>query len=80
MSLLSPYHETSAHGPNFSRPPPDLIDGEEEYQEEQTVSHKGIGQLKKLHYLIKWVEYPDSNNTWEPAHQVHAPDLVKQYH
>jgi hypothetical protein len=42
-SLLSPYHETSAHSPNFSQPPPDLIDREEEYQVEQIVSHKGIG-------------------------------------
>jgi hypothetical protein len=33
-SLLSPYHETTAHCPNFSRPPPELIDGEEEYQVE----------------------------------------------
>jgi hypothetical protein len=30
-SLLSPYHETDTRGPNFSQPPPDLIDREEEY-------------------------------------------------
>jgi hypothetical protein len=30
-SLLSPYHEMTAHGPNFSRPPLELIDGKEEY-------------------------------------------------
>ena len=29
-SLLTSYKETSEHGPNFLRPPPDLIDGEEE--------------------------------------------------
>ena len=38
-SLLSPYWETAAHGPNFSRPPPDLIDGEEEYEVERIVNH-----------------------------------------
>ena len=38
-SLLSPYHETTAHGPNFSRPPPELIDGEEEYEVERIVNH-----------------------------------------
>jgi hypothetical protein len=38
-SLLSPYHETTAHGPNFSRPPPELIDGEEEYQVEHIIGH-----------------------------------------
>ena len=31
-SLLLPYKETAAHGPNFTRPPPDLIEGEEEYE------------------------------------------------
>jgi hypothetical protein len=39
-SLLSPYHETLAHGPNFSRPPPDLIEGEEEYEVEKIVNHR----------------------------------------
>jgi hypothetical protein len=30
-SLLSPYHETTAHSPNFSQPSLELINGEEEY-------------------------------------------------
>jgi hypothetical protein len=31
-SLLSPYHETIEHGANFVQPPPELIEGEEEYE------------------------------------------------
>jgi hypothetical protein len=38
-SLLSPYQETTAHGLNFSCPPPDLIDGEEEFEVECIISH-----------------------------------------
>ena len=38
-SLLSPYQETTAHGPNFTRPPPDLIDGEEEFEVECIKGH-----------------------------------------
>ena len=34
-SLLSPYTETDAHGLNYSRPPPNLIRGEEFYKVEQ---------------------------------------------
>ena len=30
-SLLTPFIENEVHGPNYSMPPPDLIDGEEEY-------------------------------------------------
>ena len=38
-SLLSPYVETNAHRPNYSRPPPDLIGGEEFYEVEQIRDH-----------------------------------------
>src|SRR6266403_74998 len=78
-SLLTPYHETTAHGPNFTRPPPDLIDGEEEYEVKRIVAHPQFGRSKQLQYLIKWKGYPESDNTWEPADQVHAPDLIKHY-
>jgi hypothetical protein len=47
-SLLSPYHETAAHGPNFSRPPPELIDREEEYQVEHIMEHQRTGRGNKL--------------------------------
>src|ERR1700760_3676713 len=30
-TLLTPYRETKEHGPNYIKPPPDLIDGQEEY-------------------------------------------------
>ena len=33
--LLTPYCESKLHGPNFTKPPPDLIDGEEEYEVEE---------------------------------------------
>src|SRR6267142_3788460 len=33
-----------------------------------------------LQYLIKWKGYPKSDNTWEDADQIHAPDLIKLYH
>jgi hypothetical protein len=33
-SLLTPYVETKEHGENFSCPPLDVIDGEEEYEVE----------------------------------------------
>jgi Chromo (CHRromatin Organisation MOdifier) domain len=33
-----------------------------------------------LQYLIKWKGYPESDNTWENADQVHAPELIKLYH
>src|SRR5487761_1452131 len=78
-SLLTPYVETGSHGPNFSRPPPDLIRGEAEYEVENIKSHQRHGRRQQLQYLLKWKGYPESDNTWEPADQVHAPELVKAY-
>ena len=78
-SLLSLYRETPSHGPNFSRPPPDLIGGEEEYEVESIRSHRYFGRNKKLQFLIRWKGYAPSDDTWEPADSVHAPDLVKEY-
>ncbi len=79
-SLLSPYRETDAHGPNYSRPSPDLIEGEEEYEVEKVTNHRYTGRARTLQYLIKWKGYPEADNTWEPADQIHAPQLVKAYH
>ena len=79
-SLLSPYIETEAHGPNYSRPPPDLIGGEEFYEVEQICDHRRHGCSRMLQYLIKWKGSPESDNTWEPADQVLAPDLLREYH
>jgi hypothetical protein len=34
-SLLMPYHETQQHGPNFLEPPPDIMEGEPEWEVER---------------------------------------------
>jgi len=79
-SLLTPYVETDSHGPNFSHPPPDLIKGKNEYKVETIRKHRCFGQNKKLQYVLKWRGYPESDNMWEPVEQLHAPQLLKEYH
>ena len=79
-SLLSPYYETAAFGPNLSRLSPDLIGGEEEYEVEHILNHRRHRRSQRLQYFIKWKGYPESDNTWEPADQIHAPNLLKAYH
>jgi RNase H-like domain found in reverse transcriptase/Reverse transcriptase (RNA-dependent DNA polymerase)/Integrase zinc binding domain/Chromo (CHRromatin Organisation MOdifier) domain len=78
-NLLTPYVETNAHGPNFTRPPPDLINGEAEYEVEAIKSHRYFGKNKRLQYLLKWKGYPEADNTWESEDQLNAPELLKQY-
>ena len=79
-SLLTPYHENEAHGPNYTRPPPDLIAGEAEYEVESIVNHRFYGRTHTLQYLIHWKGYPSADDSWESAEQVHAPALVARYH
>ena len=40
-TLLAPYKENDTYGNNFTCPPPDLIDGQEEYEVEAIFSHNG---------------------------------------
>ena len=79
-SLLTRYHENEAHGPNYTRPPPELMAGEAEYEVENIVNHRFHGQTRVLQYLVHWKGYPDADDSWEPAEQVHAPVLVARYH
>ena len=79
-SLLTPYHETIEHGANYQWPPPKMIEDQEEYEEEQVISHQYYGCKKALQYLICWKGYSVADNTWEPADQVFTDALVKAYH
>ena len=78
--LLSPYRETEQYGANFPRPPPDVIDGEEEYEVEAIRNHRHFGRRRTLQYLIKWKGYPEADNTWENHGDVFANQLICQYH
>ena len=79
-SLLTPYRETSQHRANYTRPPPELIEGEEEFEVEAVVNHCHYGKNWWLQYLVKWKGYPNADNSWEPADQVFAPELITRYH
>ena len=79
IDLLTPYKETEMHGPNFIEPPPDLIDGEEEYEVEAILDSRRWGRGHKLQYLIKWKGYSEAENQWVDAKDVHADQLVDQF-
>ena len=80
-SLLTPYHKTEAYGTNYLEPPPDIIDGKEEYEVEKILDSKRIGRGRKLHYLIWWKGYFKAHDTWELKDNVeHACELVNQFY
>ena len=77
--LLTPYRETKLHGPNFTRPPPDLIDGEEEYEIEEVLQSRRQGRGRKIQYLVKWKGYPDSENQWVNWDDLHADEALADF-
>jgi hypothetical protein len=81
-SLISPYKETTAHGPNFTRPPPEIVQGEDDhYEVEKVLQSKLMPNKRGILYLAKWKGYPDSENSWLPASGMkQAQALVKQFH
>ena len=56
-------------------PNPVLVDGSEEYEVESVVDSKY--RYQRLHYLVKFKGWLDSDNEWLPAeHLTNAPNVV----
>jgi hypothetical protein len=79
IDLLTPYKETIMHGPNFTRPTPELVDGEEEYSVEKILDSWHFGRRRRLQYLVKWEGYPDAENMWVDKDDVFADDKVQEF-
>ncbi|EEB89456.1 hypothetical protein MPER_12443 [Moniliophthora perniciosa FA553] len=77
--LLSPYKETETHGPNFTEPPPDIINDEEEFKVEAILAHKPRKGEPKW-FLVSWTGYNDSYNLWLPKEELeNAEEKLQQY-
>ena len=79
IDLLMAYRETDIRGSNYSRPPPDLIDNDEEYEVEKILDTRQFGKRRKKQYLVKWKGYPDSENEWVDHKDVHAPEAIRDF-
>jgi hypothetical protein len=78
-ALLHPCKQTEINKTRYEEPPPDVIKGQEEWEVEQIVKTRRSGRNKVLQYLVRWKGYSSAHDSWEPADQVHAPELVKAY-
>ena len=77
-SLLSPYGENPVHGPNFPKPPPDLIEGEKEYEIEKILCHHKTPSNRS--FLIRWKGFSAEDNSWKPEWNLkHSKSTLTEY-
>ena len=76
---LTPAPEDPVQGWHVPPPPLlEIIDREEEWVIEEILNSRMINQ--KLQYLVKWDGFRIEHNSWEPWDNIHAPDLVSEFH
>ena len=76
-SLLTPVRENDTHGPNFALPPPDLVEGEEEFEVQEILDARL--KRKKVEFLVKFRGF--SEPEWEPAeHLTHCNDALSDFY
>jgi Chromo (CHRromatin Organisation MOdifier) domain len=77
VSKLKPYLDpTEIEGrPHWELPPPDVIDGQDEYGVEYIVDKRR--RHRRTEYLVHWKGYPSYDRTWEPEENLsNAQDAV----
>ena len=78
VALINLYVEIDKHGLAFTRPLPDLIEGEEEYKVKSIISH--IKQHSRRLYLVKWKGYLLSKFPWKTVEDpINVEEFLSSY-
>ena len=91
VSLLEPNIQNELEGQAQTRPEPEEIKGDLEYEVEKIVNSEIRNSIKKVNgqnkgiktqfYLVKWKGYPEDECTWEPGHHLtSAEEKLEEFH
>ena len=77
-TLLTPYKETALNGNQNQEPAPELINGQPEWEVEQILRVRR--HWHQVQYLIRWKGFWEAHDSWEPAANVHANELIQEFY
>ena len=80
VDLLMPYKVTAEYGIPFKCPAPKTIDGQEEYGVNEILAERRHGHKCQCQYLASWKGYPGSDNSWVNEEDLHASELLQEFH
>ncbi len=78
---MKPYHSCPPEvGPSHEAPPPELVEGEEEFEAEDIIAHQLVSHNKLPEYLVRFKGYCPEDNVWLPHQNLeHAPEILQAY-
>ena len=77
--LLTKYTENPIAGRVVEPPPPEEIEGEDEYVVDKIIDSKYV--RNRLKYLVSWEGYSEEHNSWiDHAELNHAREAVQEFH
>lgn len=85
IDRLKPFNDDGGAFPGRDqsiRPPPEIIDEEEEWQVEKIINRRirGRGNKRRIEYLVLWKGYPAWEATWQSLDDLeHSQEAVEEY-